>query len=44
MSIANDKLALIVGISDLKPRDRIDVQSFIWVIGAYKDETEQPKP
>jgi hypothetical protein len=29
---------------DLKPRDRIDVQSFIWVVGDYKDETEQPKP
>jgi hypothetical protein len=25
-------------LSDLKPRDRIDVQSFIWVIGNYKDE------
>jgi hypothetical protein len=31
-------------LSDLKPQDRIDVQSFIWVVGAYKEETEQPKP
>jgi hypothetical protein len=31
-------------LSDLKPRDRIDVQSFIWVVGNYKEETEQPKP
>jgi hypothetical protein len=31
-------------LADLKPRDRIDVQSFIWVVGDYKDETEQPKP
>jgi len=27
-------------IEILKPRDRIDVQSFIWVVGSYKDETE----
>lgn len=25
-------------LSDLEPRDRIDIQSFIWVIGAYQDE------
>jgi hypothetical protein len=25
-------------LSDLKPRDRVDVQSFIWVIGNYKQE------
>jgi hypothetical protein len=25
-------------LSDLKPRDRIDVQSFIWVVGNYKEE------
>lgn len=25
-------------ISDLKPRDRIDVQSFIWVVGSYTDD------
>jgi hypothetical protein len=24
-------------IADLKPRDRIDVQSFIWVVGNYKE-------
>ena len=24
-------------IIDLKPRDRIDVQSFIWIVGAYTD-------
>jgi len=29
-------------LSDLKPRDRIDVQSFIWVVGNYKEETEKP--
>jgi len=28
-------------LADLKPRDRIDVQSFIWVIGGYKKEPEQ---
>ncbi len=31
-------------IEDLEPRDRIDVQSFIWVIGAYKDNRETPQP
>src|ERR1700688_1254681 len=31
-------------LSDLKPQDRIDVQSFIWVVGAYKEDTEQPTP
>jgi hypothetical protein len=29
-------------IADLEPRDRIDVQSFIWVVGAYKDRVEAP--
>jgi hypothetical protein len=28
-------------IADLKPRDLIDVQSFIWTVGRYKD-TDQP--
>lgn len=28
-------------LSDLEPRDRIDVQSFIWVVGNYKDESGQ---
>jgi hypothetical protein len=31
-------------LADLQPRDRIDVQSFIWVVGDYKDETERPLP
>ncbi len=31
-------------IADLEPRDRIDIQSFIWIIGAYKDGQEQPNP
>jgi hypothetical protein len=30
-------------LADLNPRDRIDVQSFIWVIGAYKDGQELRK-
>jgi hypothetical protein len=29
-------------IVDLKPTDRIDVQSFIWVVGAYKDAVDEP--
>lgn len=29
-------------LAALEPRDGIDVQSFIWVIGAYKDNSEQP--
>jgi hypothetical protein len=31
-------------LEDLKPRDRIDVQSFIWVVGDYKDGREIPPP
>lgn len=31
-------------IGDLHPKDRIDVQSFIWVIGDYKDGQEAPQP
>jgi hypothetical protein len=31
-------------LSDLNPRDRIDVQSFIWVVGNYKDDREHPTP
>ncbi|MGH6986304.1 MAG: hypothetical protein ACRED9_05625 [Caulobacteraceae bacterium] len=27
-------------IADLKPADRIDVQSFIWVVGKYKEESK----
>jgi len=30
-------------LSDLKPRDRIDVQSLIWVVGDYKDGREEPR-
>lgn len=30
-------------LADLKPRDRIDIQSFIWVVGDYQDDSEQPK-
>jgi|ERR1039458_759688 hypothetical protein len=29
-------------LSDLKPRDRIDVQSFIWVVGNYKEDRAKP--
>lgn len=25
-------------LSDLSPRDRIDIQSFIWVVGSYKED------
>ena len=28
---------------ELRPRDRIDVQSFIWVVSYYEEETEKPK-
>ncbi len=31
-------------LEDLKPRDRIDIQSFIWVVGDYNEERETPKP
>lgn len=31
-------------IADLKPADRIDVQSFIWVVGDYDDQRNQPCP
>ena len=31
-------------LAQLKPRDRIDVQSFIWVVGDYKEDSEQPQP
>ena len=27
-------------LDDLNPRDRIDIQSFIWVIGAYQEDSE----
>jgi len=31
-------------LAELQPRDRIDVQSFIWVVGDYKEGIEAPKP
>jgi hypothetical protein len=31
-------------LAELEPRDRIDVQSFIWVVGDYKEDTEPPQP
>jgi len=33
-----------VELAELKPRDRIDVQSFIWVVGGYWDDVDQPQP
>lgn len=33
-----------VELSSLAPRDRIDVQSFIWVIGDYTEGREKPAP
>ena len=30
-------------LSELNPRDNIDIQSFIWVIGAYKEGSEPQK-
>jgi hypothetical protein len=29
---------------ELRPRDRIDVQSFIWVVSYYEESSEKPKP
>jgi hypothetical protein len=31
-----------VELTDLKPQDRIDIQSFIWVVGKYKMDSEKP--
>jgi hypothetical protein len=31
-------------LANLKPRDRIDVQSFIWIVGGYRDDVDQPRP
>ena len=31
-------------LSDLKPRDRIDVQSLIWVVGDYEEGRVEPRP
>ena len=33
-----------VELAELKPRDRIDVQSFIWVVGGYRDDVDEPQP
>ncbi len=30
-------------LADLRPRDRIDVQSFIWVVGGYEEESQAPE-
>lgn len=27
-------------LSDLEPRDRIDIQSFIWVVGNYQEDRD----
>jgi hypothetical protein len=27
---------------ELRPQDRIDVQSFVWVVGDYNEQSEQP--
>lgn len=31
-------------LSDLEPRDRIDIQSFIWVVGEYSEERDDIYP
>jgi len=31
-------------IAELEPRDRIDLQSFIWVVGDYKEGQQEPRP
>jgi hypothetical protein len=31
-------------LADLRPRDRIDVQSFIWIVGSYDLQKHQPMP
>jgi hypothetical protein len=31
-------------LAELRPRDRIDVQSFIWVVGSYQEEEAQGPP
>lgn len=43
-SLVNLAAETEVELADLQPRDRIDVQSFIWVVGDYKDDRETPKP
>ena len=31
-------------LSDLAPRDRIDIQSFIWVVGDYREDRQDVYP
>ncbi|MDQ2801298.1 MAG: hypothetical protein M3Y41_00915 [Pseudomonadota bacterium] len=31
-------------LTELQPRDLIDVQSFIWVVGSYNEATDAPIP
>ena len=31
-------------LSDLAPRDRIDIQSFIWVVGDYREDRDGVYP
>ena len=31
-------------LSNLAPRDRIDIQSFIWVVGDYREDREDVYP
>ena len=31
-------------LSDLAPRDRIDIQSFVWVVGDYREDREEVYP
>ena len=33
-----------VELAEHEPRDRIDVQSFIWVVGGYREGIDQPQP
>ncbi|GER04369.1 hypothetical protein JCM17846_20510 [Iodidimonas nitroreducens] len=33
-----------IELKNLKPRDQIDIQSLIWVVGGYQDEREETYP
>jgi hypothetical protein len=35
-----DSTLTINVVQSLKPRDRIDIQSFIWVVGGYHDDDD----
>ena len=37
-------VATAAEIADLEPRDRIDVQSFIWAAGRYKEKDDDARP